>query len=153
MKKLTVIIIGVLLFIGGITYLLQIGLPGLKRTIEGKNWPHTSGLVLESSKKENAIGAKKRSFVFKFKVEYKVEDSTYVLQRFHQSDRDSWERYAKVVEVYPRGSHIDVYYDPQNPASSNYFLERNFGMIFLLLLIPIIVIWGLGFWLLYVGLF
>ena len=152
MKKILVIIMSVLLLIGGVFYLQRIGLSALSRTVDEMNWPHTTGQVLHCSKQENSIYAKKKTFVFKLEVSYGVGDSTYVLSRSHKSDRDSWERYAKVVEIYPKGSQLEVYYDPNNPASSNYYLERNYIFIFLLEFAPLFILWLLGAWGLYVGL-
>jgi hypothetical protein len=121
-------------------------------SVRSRSWPTTTGKVKQSSVEE--VGKQYRE---SFQYEYTVDGSNYVsnvisfldlfLLVFMNGTRSR--RAAKhVVDRYPTGSEVTVYYDRKNPKRA--VLETNVWNINVIIIALALIIMGgvffLGFW-------
>lgn len=121
-------------------------------SVRSRSWPTTTGKVKRSSVEE--VGKQYRE---SFQYEYTVDGSNYVsnvisfldlfLLVFMNGTRSR--RTAKhIVDRYPTGSEVTVYYDKKNPKRA--VLETNVWNINVVIIALALIIMGgvffLGFW-------
>ena len=117
-----IILFGVILLSVGLP-LLYIGLRGLKYEDYWVHWQKTKGRILSASAIDESYATKsgtKARFVPNVKYEYILNDRAYTSNRlsnlyevFHLKASA-----LKVMEQYPIGAEVDVYYNPHNPSES-----------------------------------
>jgi uncharacterized protein DUF3592 len=104
---------------------------------ESTSWPTVEGTVTESSIKESAPSATKRSYKPRVKYAYTVEDEKFSGDRIGMHDVGYGTRLLAedVLLHYQTGAKIQVHYDPDDPA--NALLEPgNSWRAYLFLIIP-----------------
>ena len=101
------------------------------------DWPSTTGTVTVS-KVDSTIGRKTKA---KINYNYSVNGSNFVGTRVRFADTTGSRRSAQeqLIEPYPVGAKVDVFYDPDSPKIA--VLEAGAGWgASMLLLIPIILV-------------
>lgn len=104
---------------GGVTFFLW-GLPPLQYSNTSKNWPSVTGTVTQS---EISTWRKdgKTHYQPKIVYTYIVDDKTYTSSKITVGDSpfDTNISPAKdIQQEYPVGKIVDVFYDPEAPASA-----------------------------------
>ncbi|HIJ10933.1 TPA: DUF3592 domain-containing protein [Candidatus Woesearchaeota archaeon] len=136
-----------LILIAGILGLLFMG-DNILIVAQSPDWPQTQGIILENSmEKHTRRGVD--SFSLNLQYKYVVDEETYFGTRLRpmdeKKDRDTaW----KLVNNYPAGKNVAVFYDPTNPTRSVLVPSpRDFSTAFFpslfVLLILVYAIWNL----------
>jgi hypothetical protein len=101
--------------IGAVLYSVQFRL-GL-RADASKKWPRASGTVI-ASVVEKSPGHRWR-YRAALQYSYRVGGKNYQASRIFWGGNEGREKHmASVVETYPAGSNVRVFYDPKNPAEA-----------------------------------
>jgi hypothetical protein len=103
------------------------------------DWPLVRGTVLksEAERRSSDSGSTRKSYAPLVEYRYRVNNVDYISRQIKLGVVvSSSQAYAtKVAARYPRGSQIDVHYDPANP--SNAALENPSGFYWLLLAVAL----------------
>ena len=134
--------IGYIIAIGiSAVILIKIGSDILKAQ-KSRSWPTASGTVLDSGMEANQSrdedGDIKTTYGATIQYKYTVDGQEFVGDRrtFSNVRTSSVRNTEKILERYPLGSSVDVFYDPDDPSSS--VLESGVGAAtYILLLVPI----------------
>ena len=108
------------MFAAGI-FLLAWGGYEMKRAYESRSWPNTQGTVISSyiDKRSHRDSNKRTSIVYtpKIQYQYQVEGKHYTCKRIAFGGESGGKRSKakKVVDRYPSGKKVTVYYNPQDP--------------------------------------
>lgn len=121
-----------------------------RKAIASREWPSGVGRII-SSEVQTAYGGRSATHYPRAKYSYTVAGQNYTGERIGFAWRDVFNRQAaeKVVERYPPGQTVTVFYDSQQPPEST--LDRNFPWPFfelfsgvLVLFCPGVVCAGMG---------
>ena len=134
--------IGYIIAIGiSAVILIYIGSDILKAQ-KSRSWPTASGTVqdsgMESHQSRDEDGDIKTTYGATIQYKYTVDGQEFVGDRrtFSNVRTSSVRNTEKILERYPLGSSVDVFYDPDDPSSS--VLEPGVGAAtYILLLVPI----------------
>ena len=134
--------IGYIIAIGiSAVILIYIGSDILKAQ-KSRSWPTASGTVqdsgMESHQSRDEDGDIKTTYGATIQYKYTVDGQEFVGDRrtFSNVRTSSVRNTEKILERYPLGSSVDVFYDPDDPSSS--VLETGVGAAtYILLLVPI----------------
>lgn len=91
----------------------------LPRAIASLNWPTAKGVVISSEVYEGCCGEYSEGWWPRVSYHYSVNGRTYVSDRIEVEDVGSGNNSyfaERTVQRYPQGEHVQVYYDPRNPA-------------------------------------
>lgn len=122
-KKLLVIIVGII-FAGAGIYMTVTGVSIIRKARASVDWPAVAGRITGSEVKvhrsETGTGRKRRtrtSYKPAVMFAYKVEGVPYSSDKviFGSDSYDSRYKAEKVVNKYPAGTDVTVYYDPESP--------------------------------------
>ena len=121
--QIAVRIPGVILAFGGV-YLLVLLCRSLRMGLASKYWPSVRGIVKESSVEENWQSEGGTVYRPKIVYSYRVNDCEYESDRSFSWIRSGWrKRAAKIVERYPQGGNVEVFFNPDDPSQA--VLERG----------------------------
>jgi hypothetical protein len=129
--------------LGLMTGLSLIALPKYLRAKRSEHWPTTEG-VITSSWLRPGYG-KRQAYVAQVEFRYRVGNIEY----WSTTRSFGYEHYARpsawqpVVDKYPKGKAVRVYYEPGNPALGILEPGRDDEME-LLYKLDLILIWGFG---------
>lgn len=143
-----------LLFVlGGLTILVY-SISLMYKSISSYTWPSCIGKIITSEvhqKKDIKGGRMEKVYTAHVVYEYKINDLLYT------NDRIFWAEYSSeiksimqnIVDRYPVGKEVFVYYDPNKPQ--NAILERNINWVtiaslFIGLIFIIVGIIGFKYW-------
>jgi hypothetical protein len=103
--------------LGAIFVLSCLALPQYIRAKNSAQWPTTKGVITISRLQ---VGYLKQMKGYYGNIQYKYhvgnidyEGSQRSFNRVHLAVEDAWQR---VIDAYPVGKAVDVYYDPKNPG-------------------------------------
>jgi hypothetical protein len=92
---------------------------GRRIGVASRQWPHTEGIVLESSLQERMSGHSAPVYSVKVRYRYEVAGIEHEGDTFSYQGIDAHkETPTKIVESLPKGQPVDVYYDPATPTKS-----------------------------------
>lgn len=113
MKK---VYIGILFFVFGFAALILLAI-SIKNSKVTKSWPSTSGKILESKVKTDRD--RKNSYA-RILYEYTVNGKKYNSKRVRAYGilKFSFAEPASVVNEFPAGKDVVVFYDPEDPSSA-----------------------------------
>jgi hypothetical protein len=112
------------IFTFGCVYFLVLLCRSLRMGLASKNWPNVRGIVKESSVEEKSESEGGVIYRPKIIYSYRVDDCDYESDRSFSWIRSGWrKRVANIVERYPQGSDVEVYFNPDNPSQA--VLERG----------------------------
>jgi hypothetical protein len=101
--------------IGVVLYIVQFR-QGL-RADASKKWPTASGTVTASAVERSPDS--KRRYRAALTYSYRVDAKEYQSERIFWGGNEGREKHmASVVETYPAGGKVRVFYDPKNPAEA-----------------------------------
>ena len=104
------------------------GIDGLALGFASRSWPSTEGQITQSKVEHRTSGTgKDRSSAYYAVVTYEftVDGATYKADRVASADIGREKAHARrIVERYPKGSSVSVYYMPENPSKC--LLEPGF---------------------------
>jgi hypothetical protein len=101
--------------IGGVLYMVQFR-QGL-RADASKKWPTASGTVVSSALER--LPDNKRRYRAAVQYAYRAGGKDYQASRVFWGGNEGRERHmASVVETYPAGGKVRVFYDPNDPAEA-----------------------------------
>ena len=101
--------------IGGVVYIVQFR-QGL-RADTSKTWPRAPGTVIASALEKSPD--RRRRYRAALQYSYRVGGKEYHASRVFWGGNEGREKQmASVVETYPPGSAVRVFYDPRNPAEA-----------------------------------
>lgn len=113
----------IFVLIGG--FFLYEGTVEFIESTESAHWPIAQGVVENStverykgsSGSPRRTGNRKPTYGVRIDYRYQVNGVEYSSNRYSISSTSSQdqEKYLKIVEEYPRGKQIDVYYNPESP--------------------------------------
>jgi hypothetical protein len=119
---------------------LLIGLRSMQRAQESTNWPSVAAVIVSSSV-DSRSGNKGTTYQAKVLYDYTVDGTQYSSNRIGYGDYGSSNpgHAREVVNQYPKGSKVEVFYMPDHPEESvlepgihlrTYFIPA-FGAVFL----------------------
>ena len=120
----------------------------IKRAYESRGWPNTQGTITSSYiKKENRKDSNNRyrtTYYPRIKYQYQVEGKYYSCNRiaFGGVSGGKRSKAKKVVDSYPSGKKVRVYYNPQDPGVG--VLKAGFSWGALLAFLAGLVFFGAG---------
>jgi len=120
----------------------------INRAYESRGWPNTQGTIMSSYiKKENRKDSNNRyrtTYYPRVKYQYQVEGKYYSCNRiaFGGVSVGKRSKAKKVVDRYPSGKKVTVYYNPQDPGVG--VLKAGFSWGALLAFLFGLVFFGLG---------
>lgn len=135
------------MFAGGI-FLLAWGGYEMKRAYESRTWPDTQGTVTSSyiGKRSHRDSNNSTSIVYtpKIRYQYQVEGKHYTCNRIGFGGESGGKRSKakKVVDKYPSGKKVTVYYNPQDPKIA--VLKAGFSLGALFAFLAGIIFFGVG---------
>lgn len=135
------------MFAGGIL-LLAWGGYEMKRAYESRTWPDTQGTVTSSyiGKSSHRDSNNHTSTVYtpKIRYQYQVEGKHYTCNRIEFGGESGGKRSKakKVVDKYPSGKKVTVYYNPQDPKVA--VLKAGFSWGALFAFLAGIIFFGVG---------
>ena len=101
--------------IGAVLYSVQFR-QGL-RADASKKWPRAPGTVIASALEKSP--QHRRRYIAALQYRYRVGGKDYEATRVFWGGNEGREKHmASVVETYPAGSSVRVFYDPKNPAEA-----------------------------------
>ncbi len=101
--------------IGAVLYIVQFR-QGL-RADASKKWPRAAGTVIASALEKSA--EHRRRYIAALQYRYRVGGKDYQGSRVFWGGNEGREKHmASVVETYPAGTNVRVFYDPNNPAEA-----------------------------------
>ena len=116
----------------------------LIRAIQSSNWASIEGKIIESSIRRVKLRSPK--YLPKIIYEYSVEGISYTSNRLSFSEYMRFHRSCqRVIDRYPTGKSITVYYDPKNPKNSVIQKGRIKSAILLFVLTMILTVYVLWF--------
>jgi len=129
-----------LLVLAGLFFLQKAG-KDWGRARRSLRWPHVEGVVEETWVRierdaTRDPGDPQQAFYYPcVRYRYQVNGQTYTGERIHAGATEGWPTRGAAEEVlqpYPQGTTVRVYYDPRNPAEA--LLEPgNAGSVWVLL--------------------
>lgn len=134
-------------FAAGI-FLLAWGGYEIKRAYESRGWPNTQGSIISShidKQSRRDSNHRTRTYYYpKVQYQYQVEGKHYTCNRieFGGESGGKRSRAKKVVDSYPSGKKVKVYYHPQDPQVA--VLKAGFSWGALLVFIAGLVFLGAG---------
>lgn len=142
---LILIILFCLVFIGvGIGMLIKL-LKNFSRVQHSKNWMSTTGEIISSELDAQTTtdenGYQTTTYIANVLFQYRVNDSEFECDciNFDYGIRTSNKRKEQsIVEQYPPGSQVTVYYDPDDPHQA--VLEKRVGGLFTTVLVSTVFI-------------
>jgi len=99
----------------------------LKKGKDAEDWPHINGTIIRSTV-ELMGGGEDATWFNIVKYKYDVNGKTYTSDRFSylknmgNGYKESCETFQK---MYPEESHVQVYYNPDNPSDAVLSTEKN----------------------------
>lgn len=140
-------------FLGIVLLLFSTVVLQLPRALASPAWPSVQGVILTSEVREVGWSEDTSGWCPELSYEYPVAGRKYVshnveLQDICISNLGSFAR--RVVERYPAGKRVEVYYDPRDPARA--VLEPGVPDAVILWPLLVIAATGLGIILVVVGL-
>ena len=135
------------MFAGGI-FLLAWGVYEMKRAYESRTWPDTQGTVISSyiDKRSHRDSNHHTSTIYtpKIRYQYQVEGKHYTCNRIEFGGESGGKRSKakKVVDKYPSGKKVTVYYNPQDPKVAVLKAGFSWGALFAFLVG--IIFFGVG---------
>ena len=132
------------LFFGVIFVLSCFALPQYIRAKKSAEWPPTNGAITASNLQVRYFRGTK-GYYAAIRYRYRVADRDYEgdqisFNRVHAATADAWQ---KVIDEYPVGKDVKVFYDPKNPSTA--VLEPGLhGEIALLYKMTLLYIAGSG---------
>ena len=135
------------MFAGGI-FLLTWGGYEMKRAYESRIWPDTQGTVTSSriGKHSHRDSNNHTRIVYtpKIRYQYQVEGKHYTCNRIEFGGKSGGKRSKakKVVDKYPSGKKVTVYYNPQDPKVAALKAGFSWGALFAFL--AGIIFFGVG---------
>ncbi len=142
-----VLISGIFMLVGVV--LIAIGILNLSKARASAGWPSTTGKVTSSQVRVDTStdneGSTSTSYVPAIQYEYAVNKTQYTSSRrtvgSGQMGYGSRNRANAIVEQYPAGKSVSVYYDPKNPkyavlqtgVSSSVYVWLLMGIAFIAL--------------------
>lgn len=117
-------VIGVVLFVAGISLLYGL-LKENKEAEKSLGWPSVKGEVASATIREKGRTARNRSsYQATIKYKYVVMQKSYLSQRVAFGTKITGPRNwaQEIVDKYPKGSGVTVFYDPKDPSIAT--LER-----------------------------
>ena len=135
------------MFAAGI-FLMAWGVYEIKGSNESRNWPSTQGTISSSYIREQTRRDSKRhtsiTYFPRVLYQYKVDGRHYTSHRIEfGGESGGMKRMAKkVVDRYPSGKKVTVYYNPQDPKYG--VLEAGFTWSSLIVFLAGIVFFGVG---------
>lgn len=123
------------MFAAGI-FLLAWGGYEIKRAYESRNWPDTLGTIISSHiSKQTTRDSKSRtrtSYTPRIQYQYQVGGQHYTCKRIEFGGESGGRRSKakKVVDQYPSGKKVKVYYNPQDPKVAVLKAGFSWGAIF-----------------------
>jgi hypothetical protein len=92
-------------------------LPRYLRAKQSAQWPQAKG-VITVSRLEVSYYRQRKAFRALIQYRYRVGDTSYSsaqlsFNKYHAAPSAAWQG---VLDTYPVGKPVDVFYDPQNPA-------------------------------------
>ena len=104
-------------FFGVIFVLSWLALPQYIRAKKSAEWPSTSGIITASSLQVRYFKGMK-GYYAAIRYRYRVADrdcegDQISFNRVHAAVADAWQ---KVIDEYPVGKDVKVFYDPKNPS-------------------------------------
>lgn len=116
MANIVLIVFGVIaIVIGAVPYIVQFR-QGL-RADASKKWPTASGVVTSSALER--LPDRKWRYRAALQYGYRVGAKDYQSSRVFWGGNEGREKQiASVVETYPAGAKVRVFYDPNNPAEA-----------------------------------
>lgn len=117
------------------------------RTVRARSWPNTRGAVVESAvEADGPPSSDTTSFNVRLRYSYVVGGKRYEGTRgsfIYLSSRHSLAKSAQAqMKSHPRGSALDVYYDPTDPANAVVDLDIPFGWWIVLSLAALFAVGG-----------
>ena len=101
--------------IGAVLYSVQFR-QGL-RADASKKWPRAPGTVIASALEKSP--QHRRRYIAALQYRYRVGGKDYEATRVFWGGNEGREKHmASVVETYPAGSSVRVFYDPKNPTEA-----------------------------------
>lgn len=132
-KKILLGLVAAMLIFAGLA-ILNIGIRSYSESVNSRAWPSTNGVVTKSRVKRIGSSSRDETPSYRAVVEYRYK----VSNQFFTSNRIRIEPTAainarqfanKMVAIYTAGRQIQVYYNPEDPASA--VLEQGlFGTTF-----------------------
>lgn len=114
----------------------------IRKGYKSRNWPIAEGTVLDSSmeahQSRDEDGDIRTTYGVTIQFKYLVDGQEFQGNRrtFSNVRTSSARRTEKILERYPPGGSVSVYYDPDDPPSS--VLEPGVGSVTYVLLIVVI---------------
>ena len=116
----------------------------LIRAIQSRNWASIEGKIIESSIRRVKLRSPK--YLPKIVYEYSIEGISYISNQLSFSEYMRFYRSCQgVIDRYPAGKSVTVYYDPKNPKNSVIQKGRIKSAILLFLLTMILTVYVLWF--------
>jgi len=123
------------MFAAGI-FLLAWGGYEIRRAYESRSWPNTQGTVIASyiDKRSHRDSNNHTRIVYtpKIRYQYQVEGKHYTCKRIAFGGESGGKRSKakKVVDKYPSGKKVTVYYNPQDPKVAVLKAGFSWGAVF-----------------------
>jgi hypothetical protein len=126
LKKLIVIIVGLVFLVAGI-YMTVTGVSVIQKVGASEDWPTVTGRVTDSSvevqRNETGTGRKKKRSTYyapDVSYTYSVEGVPYSSNQiiYGATRYDDKSTAQAIAGQYPKGSDVTVYYDPESPDSA-----------------------------------
>ena len=115
---------------------------GLRLGRASSNWPSTRGIVIDSYVEESE-GDSGTSYYPQVKYRFEVDGNEYEVDEWTYHALDGSEETAKgIIERYPKGHEVMVYYDPENPRHAVLKPGVNTGKYFIFFVATILLVVG-----------
>ncbi|MBL7755563.1 MAG: DUF3592 domain-containing protein [Chitinophagaceae bacterium] len=115
--NLFILLFIVTLFVG--LFLVFLGIYYYKRTKTSENWPFTEGIIVDSDLTKSRDNDGQISYRPEIVFEYKLGNKNYKsnkIDAFINYTSSTSSRALKLINRYPIGTKINVYYDPKMPS-------------------------------------
>ncbi|MEE4178634.1 MAG: DUF3592 domain-containing protein [Bacteroides sp.] len=111
---------GIIFTLAGVLMFYFFGLPPLKYAFESKSWPSTEGTITKSEV-ETWMKDGKTQYGALIAYTYQVEGKAHISHQVgvnSTSSNSNMSAVKSLVQEYPVGTMVDVYYDPEVPDSA-----------------------------------
>ena len=119
-RKSNATFFGIIFTLAGGLLFYFFGLPSLKYAYESKSWPMTSGTITKSEV-DSWMKDGKTQYGAVIKYTYQLEGKehiSYTIGVNSSSSNSNMSAVKKLVQEYPVGKTVDVFYDPELPDSA-----------------------------------
>jgi len=119
-RKSNATFFGIIFTIAGGLMFYFFGLPPLKYAFESGSWPMTSGTITKSEV-ESWMKDGKSQYAAVIKYRYQLEGKEYFSYNIgvnNSSGNNNMSAAKEIVQDYPVGKVVDVFYDPELPDSA-----------------------------------